>query len=77
MSRITYYFTKTPVLVSIVLLLAVGITSAYGIVNITFAGDVIATGTLNVDGTLSSPTITNLQSQISSIDSRISVLEGP
>ncbi len=59
----------------IVLLLAIGITSAYSI-TVTFAGDVVVTGDLDSVGAITSPTITGLQSQITSIDGRVTTLEG-
>ena len=60
---------KTPFLVLIVILLAVVTSSAYALVTITFPGDVVVTGDLDVAGPLTSSTITDL-------DSRISTLEG-
>jgi len=69
--------TRTPFLVFLVIVLAIGITSAYSLINITFAGDVIVTGNLDSGGTVTSPTITSLQSQITSIDGRVTTLEGP
>jgi len=70
------FVTRTPFLVFLVLFLAIGITSAYSLINITFAGDVIVTGNLGAGGTVTSPTITSLQSQITSIDGRVTTLEG-
>ena len=60
---------KTPFLVLIVILLTVVISSAYALVTITFAGDVVVTGDLDVAGPLTGSTITDL-------DSRINALEG-
>ena len=60
---------KTPSLVLIVILLAVGISSAYALITITFPGDVVVTGDLDVAGPLTGSTITDL-------DSRIGALEG-
>ena len=60
----------------IVLLLAIGITSAYSL-TVTFAGDVVVTEDLDVVGAVTSPTITSLQSQITSIDGRVTTLEIP
>jgi len=70
------FVTRTPFLVFLVLFLAIGITSAYSLINITFAGDVVVTGNLDAGGTVTSPTITSLQSQLTSIDSRVTTLEG-
>jgi len=61
--------SKTPYLVLIVILGAVVISTAYAIGTITFDGDVEVTGDIDVSGPLTSPTITDL-------DSRISTLEG-
>ena len=59
---------KMPYLVFIVILL-VGISSAYAVVTITFDGSVVVIGDMDVSGPITGQTITDL-------DSRINTLEG-
>ena len=49
-------------------ILVVGMGSAYAIITITLAGNVLVTGNLDVNGTLSGPTITDLDSRVGSLE---------
>jgi len=60
-------FTKTPYLVLFIILGAVGVSAAYGLITITLAGNVVVTGDLDVAGNISGPTIDNLQTQIDNV----------
>jgi len=56
--------TKTPYLVLFIILISVGVGTASAAITITLAGDVDVTGNLDVIGTITGQTITNLQNQI-------------
>jgi len=56
--------TKTPYLVLFIVLISIGVGTASAVITITLAGDVDVTGNLDVIGTITGQTITNLQNQI-------------
>lgn len=49
-------------------LLVAGMGSAYAIITITLSGNVVVTGNLDVNGNLSGPTITNLDTRLSDME---------
>jgi len=66
-------FTKTPYLVLFIILGAVGVTTAYGLITITLAGDVIIEGdtqmerNLNVEGVITGQTLKDLESELNAL----------
>jgi len=56
--------TRTPYLVLFIILISIGVGTASALITITLAGNVIVTDNLDVQGNITGPTITNLQSQI-------------
>ena len=56
--------TRTPYLVLFIALISMGVGTASAAITITLAGDVDVTGNLDVIGTITGQTITNLQDQI-------------
>jgi hypothetical protein len=63
--------TKTPYLVLFIVLLTVGVGTASALITITLSGNVIVTGDLDVDGSITGNTITNLENQISNIQNAL------
>ncbi len=54
--------------IAIMAILIVGMGSAYAVITITLSGNVLVTGNLDVDGEISGPTITDLDSRVSDLE---------
>jgi len=66
---------RKPYLILFIVLIAGGVTAAYAI-TITLAGDASITGNLDVIGAITSPTTDTMQTDLTSLDSRVTTLEG-
>jgi len=63
--------TKTPYLVLFIVLIAIGVGTASALITITLAGDVQVDGDLNVDGSITGNTITNLENRVSNLQNAL------
>jgi len=54
--------------IAIISILIAGMGSAYAVITITLSGNVLVTGNLDVDGEISGPTITDLDSRVSDLE---------